>query len=46
MLDGDAHLRIVSAHHVALYTAHFAQLRDFYIETLDLADSHPAEGGK
>jgi catechol 2,3-dioxygenase-like lactoylglutathione lyase family enzyme len=27
-------MRIVSAHHVALYTAHFAQLRDFYVETL------------
>jgi catechol 2,3-dioxygenase-like lactoylglutathione lyase family enzyme len=34
-------MRIVSAHHVALYTAHFAQLRDFYIETLDL----PIRGG-
>jgi catechol 2,3-dioxygenase-like lactoylglutathione lyase family enzyme len=29
-------MRIVSAHHVALYTAHFARLRDFYIETLGL----------
>ena len=29
-------MRIVSAHHVALYTAHFAQLRDFYVETLRL----------
>jgi catechol 2,3-dioxygenase-like lactoylglutathione lyase family enzyme len=27
---------IVSAHHVALYTADFAQLRDFYVETLEL----------
>jgi catechol 2,3-dioxygenase-like lactoylglutathione lyase family enzyme len=27
-------MRIVSAHHVALYTSHFAQLRDFYVETL------------
>jgi len=29
-------MRIVSAHHVALYTAHFKQLRDFYVETLRL----------
>jgi catechol 2,3-dioxygenase-like lactoylglutathione lyase family enzyme len=29
-------MRIVSAHHVALYTAHFAQLQDFYVETLRL----------
>jgi methylmalonyl-CoA/ethylmalonyl-CoA epimerase/glyoxylase I family protein len=34
-------MRIVSAHHVALYTAQFAQLRDFYSETLDL----PTRGG-
>ena len=29
-------MRIVSAHHIALYTAHFKQLRDFYVETLRL----------
>jgi catechol 2,3-dioxygenase-like lactoylglutathione lyase family enzyme len=34
-------MRIVSAHHIALYTSHFAQLRDFYVETLEL----PIRGG-
>jgi catechol 2,3-dioxygenase-like lactoylglutathione lyase family enzyme len=34
-------MRIVSAHHVALYTSHFTLLRDFYVETLEL----PIRGG-
>jgi catechol 2,3-dioxygenase-like lactoylglutathione lyase family enzyme len=29
-------MRIVSAHHVALYTSHFERLRDFYVKTLEL----------
>jgi catechol 2,3-dioxygenase-like lactoylglutathione lyase family enzyme len=29
-------MRIVSTHHIALYTAHFARLRAFYAETLGL----------
>jgi catechol 2,3-dioxygenase-like lactoylglutathione lyase family enzyme len=29
-------MRIVSTHHVALYTPHFATLRAFYVETLGL----------
>jgi methylmalonyl-CoA/ethylmalonyl-CoA epimerase/glyoxylase I family protein len=34
-------MRIVSTHHVALYTSHFAQLRGFYVEALGL----PISGG-
>lgn len=34
-------MRMASAHHVALYTSHFAQLRDFYVQTLEL----PIRGG-
>jgi catechol 2,3-dioxygenase-like lactoylglutathione lyase family enzyme len=40
-LDGDSHMRIVSAHHIALYTSHFARMRNFYVETLEL----PIRGG-
>jgi catechol 2,3-dioxygenase-like lactoylglutathione lyase family enzyme len=29
-------MRLISAHHIALYTPHFAQLREFYVETLGL----------
>src|ERR1700736_2658682 len=34
-------LRIVATHHIALATAHFARLREFYTETLGL----PVLGG-
>lgn len=29
-------MRIVTTHHIALYTAQFARLRAFYVETLEL----------
>jgi len=41
MIAGDAQLHVLTTHHIALSTGHFARLRAFYTETLGL----PVLGG-
>lgn len=41
MMAGESGLRIVATHHIALATAHFARLREFYTDILGL----PVLGG-